>query len=57
VQFAPSVLIEVVQIERAVTLVAQDLDKGWPALFLGWLQLTVCNAQELNLQRLGEKIL
>lgn len=57
VQFAARVLVEVVQVERAVTLVAQDLDKGWPALFLRRLQLTVGNAQELHLQRLGEKIL
>jgi len=56
-QLTATVLVERVEIDGAVALVAQDFDKGWPAFFLRRLQLPVSDAQQMHLQRLDEKIL
>jgi hypothetical protein len=56
-QLTPRRLIEAIKVNRAVTLVAQKLDKSGTALFLGRLQLAVSHPDEVHLQRLHQKIL
>ena len=51
------VLVETVEVDRAVTLVAQDLNQRGPSFFGRWLQLPVGDPQEVHLKGLDEKIL
>ena len=57
VKLSSRVLIEPVEVHRAVALVAQDLDQRGTTFFGGWLQLPVGNPQEVHLKGLDEKIL
>jgi len=51
-QIAPGRLLEIVQVQRVVALVAQDLDECRPALFLRRLGLPIEDTQQVHLQRL-----
>jgi hypothetical protein len=55
-QIAPGRLLEIVQVQRAVALVAENLDECRPALFLRRLGLPVDDTQQVHLQRLDEEI-
>jgi hypothetical protein len=56
-ELSSGVLVERVQIDGAVTLVAQDLNQSRATFLRGWLQLPVCDPQEMHLEGLDEKIL
>ena len=56
-QLASRGLIESIEIDGTVALIAQYLDKGGSALFLRWLELAVGHAQEMHLQGFDQKIL
>jgi hypothetical protein len=55
-QVAARRLVERVEVDRAITLVAQHLDQGRTALFLRRLELAIGHPQELHLEGLDEKI-
>jgi len=57
VELSSRVLVEPVKIDGAVTFVAQDLNQSGATFFRGWLQLPVCDPQEMHLEGLDEKIL
>ena len=54
-QFAPSAVVERIEIERAVALVTQHLDQRRPALFLRRLELAIGDPQQMHLQGLDQK--
>ena len=56
-QFASDRLIKAFDVDGAVTFVAQDLNQSGATFFRGWLQLPVCDPQEMHLEGLDEKIL
>ena len=56
-ELSSCVLVEPVEIDGAVTFVAQDLNQSGTTFFRGWLQLPVCDPQEMHLKGLDEKIL
>ena len=56
-QFATRRVIEIRQVDRAVALVAQDLDERRPSLFGRWLKLALNDAKQVHLQRLDLEIL
>jgi len=49
-------VVEAVKVNRAVTLVAQNLDECRPALFLGRLQTALRDAEQVHLQRFHQEI-
>jgi len=57
VELPSRVLVERIEIDGAVALVAQDLNQSGTTFFRGWLQLPVCDPQEMHLEGLDEKIL
>jgi hypothetical protein len=57
VKLSPRVLIEPVEVNGAVALIAQNLDKRRTAFLGGWLQLPISDPQEVHLEGLDEKIL
>jgi len=56
-QFAASVFVECVEVDRILTFVAEQLHERGSALFLGRLQLAPADPQQVHLEGLGEEIL
>ncbi len=56
-QVATRLVVESVEIDRAVTLVTEQLDKGRAPLLLRRLQLIVSHPHEVHLERLDQEIL
>jgi hypothetical protein len=57
VELTAGILLEGIDVNRAVALVAQEFDHRWPALFLRGLELAVSHTDQVHLQRFDEKIL
>ena len=43
VELSSGVLVESIEVDRAIALVAQNLDQSGATFFRGWLQLPVCD--------------
>ncbi len=56
-KLAMRAVVQRVEVEGAVALVAQQFHEGRAPLFLGGLQLGVSNPQQVHLQRLDQEIL
>jgi len=56
-QVAARRLIERLEVEGAIALVAQELEECWAAFFLGGLNLTVIDTHQVHLQGLNQEVL
>jgi hypothetical protein len=55
-QFATFIVAKTFEIERGITLVAQEFDQGRPSFFHGRLNLALGDPHEVHLERLGEEV-
>lgn len=51
------VVVQAIEVDRAIAFIAQQLDEGGASLLLRRLQVPVVNPQQVHLQRLDQKIL